>query len=490
MAIKCGFFNSVNKDRLYKAEEMTRPYELLVSNGVFATQEGKPSTQLQVYANSGMTIKVLAGRGIFKDKWLINDADLSLTVSTAEVTLARIDSVIVRIDTSESVRTGTIVVKEGTPASSPTAPVMVRSDTIYEYRLADILVNPGVTAITQTNITDRRGSADCPWVTSLVQQVDTSTLFEQFQAGFDEWFANVKETLATATLIRSYESTYTTTTQDETTIPINISQFNRNLDILQVYINGLMLIKDEEYTITDNSYIELTGGVDTGTPVSFVVYKSIDGSDAETVVQQVYDLQTQMNTILNGNLTSFNVKGPIRVNGVQGVYSDTDNTNVQVGSTACDTVIHGKDDVYLNVRANTQSLIPNANASYQIGNTSLRYNGIYLVNSPNVSSDRRMKIDIEDIDPVGALTFIDLLNVVHYKYKSDPETERIGLIAQDVYDVGGDKYIEVDEDGYYSLKPMDLIYPVIASVQQLVRWNNDLQEQIQTLEERIQALEK
>lgn len=299
--IECGFFDSVNKDRLYRAETMTRPYELLVSNGVFATQNGTPSNYLQVYAEGGMSVMVMPGRGIFKDKWLINDADLMLTLDAAEVTLSRIDSVIVKIDTSESVRAGTIEIKKGTPSSSPVAPTMTRSEEVHEYRLADIAIAPQVTTITQAMITDRRGSADCPWVTSLIKQVDTSTLFVQFQDAFNSWFKDVKEKLSTSTLIRSFSSLYVTTKQDETVIPIDIDQFNSDIDILQVYINGLILVKGVEYSITDNSKIKLTNGVDTGTPVSFIVYKSIDGSEAESVVQQVYELQNDVTALKNEN---------------------------------------------------------------------------------------------------------------------------------------------------------------------------------------------
>lgn len=190
--IECGFFDSVDRDRLYKAEAMTRPYELLVSNGVFATPEGTPSTYLQVYANEGMNVVVKAGRGIFKDKWLINSEDMVLTLEASEVTLSRIDSIIVRIDTSESVRAGSIEVKTGTPSSNPVAPAMERSEDVYEYRLANISVSPQVTKIEQLNISDQRGSADCPWVTSLVQQVDTSTLFAQWEDAYEKYYAHVE----------------------------------------------------------------------------------------------------------------------------------------------------------------------------------------------------------------------------------------------------------------------------------------------------------
>lgn len=305
MSIECGFFNSVNKDRLYSADMMTRPYELLVSNGVFATPQGTPSTHLQVVANGGMRVTVKAGRGIFKDKWLINNTDLALTLSASEVALRRIDSIVVRIDTSESVRAGTIKIKKGTPASNPVAPTMTRTSDIHEYRLADILVKPQATNIAQADITDQRGSSDCPWVTSLINQMDTSTLFLQWQQAynkfysdsnvtFNKWFKSLKETVATQTLIRTFESYYITSAQNETVIPIQIVQYNNELDILQVHINGLKLIENVDYTIASvpASQITLVKPLEQGQMVNFVVYKSVDGSSAETVLEQVEELQT------------------------------------------------------------------------------------------------------------------------------------------------------------------------------------------------------
>lgn len=299
MAIRCGFFNSVGDDRKYSAEDMNEPYKDLISNGVFA----KDSNYLYVEAQSGMVVNVKAGRGIFGDKWFVSNSDVTLTLSSASPSLNRIDSIVVRVDSTQAVRSASIIVRTGIASSSPVAPSVFRDDYVSEYRLADIEVKAGATSITQANITDRRSSKDCGWVTSLVQQVDTDTLYTQWQTAFEEWFTNVKDTLASTTLIRSYESTYTTTKQDETSIPINIEQFNRNLDILQVYINGLMLVKGLDYSIADDTKITLTNGVDIGTQVSFVVYKSIDGSEAEGVVQQVYELQNDVTDLQNANPT-------------------------------------------------------------------------------------------------------------------------------------------------------------------------------------------
>lgn len=313
MAIRCGFFNSVNKDRLYPAEDMNEPYNGLVSNGVMATPQGTPSDHLQVFGDKQMVVTVKAGRGIFYDKWFISDSDIAITVEPNNNISPRIDSIIVRIDKRTSVRAGDIILLKGTPASQPSPPTINNIENVKDYRLANIRVNPGATTIGQGVISDRRGSSECPWVTSLVQQVDTSTLYAQWEeayrkyyektekewnqyydessAEFNEWFQHIKDTLSTAALIRTFTSVYTTKTQDETVIPIGIDLYNKELDILNVFVNGLKLVVGLDYTINDHKKITLTLPLDKGQPVAFEVLKSVDGADAETVVNIVSELQ-------------------------------------------------------------------------------------------------------------------------------------------------------------------------------------------------------
>ena len=45
--VECGFFHSMNGDREYFATDMNRPYKRVITNGVFATPAGTPSTDLQ-----------------------------------------------------------------------------------------------------------------------------------------------------------------------------------------------------------------------------------------------------------------------------------------------------------------------------------------------------------------------------------------------------------------------------------------------------------
>ena len=181
-----GFFNSIDGDRKYNADLMNMPYKNLISNGVFPN----PSTNLQVLTSTGLTVQILEGGGLFGGKWGYNDAPVLLTLDAAPTNLNRRDAIIVKCDNTEPVRATSIEIKKGTPASNPVAPTMERSDYISEYCLATVYLASGTNTITQSMITDSRADNNvCGWVTGLIDQVDTSTLFLQWQKAYEEQFA-------------------------------------------------------------------------------------------------------------------------------------------------------------------------------------------------------------------------------------------------------------------------------------------------------------
>ena len=79
-SVSCGFFDAIDRDRVYSAAQMNMPYKRLISNGVFATASGTPSTDLQVSAGTGRAVQVAPGNGLFGDRWLENPAAIPITV--------------------------------------------------------------------------------------------------------------------------------------------------------------------------------------------------------------------------------------------------------------------------------------------------------------------------------------------------------------------------------------------------------------------------
>lgn len=325
--INSGFYDSVDQDRLYSAEQMNMPYKRLVSNGVFATPQGTPSTDFHVTAAGGMTLQVAPGLGIVGDKWVENAGAVTITVPGNTATVGRIDSVILRTDTTTEARASSIVYRTGLASSTPTAPALDTSAGVSEFRLANVAVAASAVAISQADITDMRGSADCPWITALINQVDTSVLLAQYQAAYADFMEEMErrwtqymeaaggEYNLTMNLVK-YESTYTTSGDSSRVIPIGISGFNRDTDILQVFINGI-LARPSMYTVVSN-YINLFNPLPAGQTVEIVVLKSLINAnldDALDMISQVgarvpaapladgtYTLQA---TVTNGGSASY-----------------------------------------------------------------------------------------------------------------------------------------------------------------------------------------
>ena len=163
---------------------------------------------MQVFtADNGMNIVVSKGDAIIGDKWFENPSELTITIVENSDVLTRIDSIIAQIDKTQAGRAGNIVYRQGSASSNPVHPEINTEDDIFEIRLADIRISPSCTKVTQDLITDCRGSEECPWITSLIYQVDTSTLYAQWQAAYkkyyddqeaehDEYFNEFKSTMA------------------------------------------------------------------------------------------------------------------------------------------------------------------------------------------------------------------------------------------------------------------------------------------------------
>lgn len=310
MAIESYFFNALQTgdayDRTYSAEDFTNYLKLLVGNGVFPN----PSTQLQVRASSGMQVIVGAGSGWIDGHKMDNTSDLILTIESSDVLLDRIDRVIFYVD--YSTRNMGIDVLKGTLSTSPVAPTLTRNETRYEMSLATVRIGKQTNAITNSVITDTRMDSDvCGMVQGLIQQADTSTLFKQWDEGFNAWFNDVKETLSTTTLIRKYEGTYITTVENEFefNVQTHVPNYNSNLDILEVYIANVRL-NVSDYSINGTN-VTLVHALDVvGTEVTFVVYKSIDGSEAESVVELVDALMLRVNELESKKAKSATVTLP------------------------------------------------------------------------------------------------------------------------------------------------------------------------------------
>lgn len=191
MAFSYGFYNSVNGDRKYDADQMSAIFDGVIRDGVFSTIgnifDVKPGTGLQVTVDTG--------KAWFNHTWNYNDSLMPLNLDAPDIYFPRIDAVVIEVNRSVDSRTNTIKIIKGTPASTPQKPALSKEEPLYQYALAYVTVPVNATSIASGNIEKRVGRDDTPFVTGILQSVDITTLFNQFESEFDAWFANVQAQL-------------------------------------------------------------------------------------------------------------------------------------------------------------------------------------------------------------------------------------------------------------------------------------------------------
>lgn len=185
-----GFFNSVNGDRLYNADQMSAIFNGLITDGVYMSV----GDRLAVQPNSGMTIQIGSGRGWFAQRWVDNTTPHLLTLEAADVTLNRWAAICIKVDTTDAERKAEPYIKYSEYATAPVKPVMTRTDAVNEYCLAYVYLRAGATAVRNTDIEDTRADANlCGWVTGLIEQLDSTTLWTQWTETFNDWFNGLQD---------------------------------------------------------------------------------------------------------------------------------------------------------------------------------------------------------------------------------------------------------------------------------------------------------
>lgn len=112
--------------------------------------------ELEVFADStGMQVKAKSGQALVRGHYYQNTAQETLTITAADLTNPRIDTVVVELDPSAN----SIVLRviAGSPAVTPAPQPLVQTDAgIYQVKLAEVLVDAAATTIAAGKVTDSR----------------------------------------------------------------------------------------------------------------------------------------------------------------------------------------------------------------------------------------------------------------------------------------------------------------------------------------------
>lgn len=196
MPVMAGYINGREYDETFPAKRIAS----LISNGVY-------NTELQVKQHTKMQIQVKSGRAWLEGYFFYSDTPITLNIPTAHGSLKRIDAIMLRFDKANYAFEPIVVA--GVPSDSPVAPQITRDETseIYDLKLAEIIVEAGVSEITQSNIRDTRLNTDeCGIVHGLIEQIDTSQLMAQLESWskeytqnadqkFNDWYSKFKKSI-------------------------------------------------------------------------------------------------------------------------------------------------------------------------------------------------------------------------------------------------------------------------------------------------------
>lgn len=151
--IKSGFFNSVNQDRVYNAEDFSNIFDGIIKDGIFSHLG---NTFDATY--DSLTLHIATGKAWFNGKYIEVIDSEDIVLNGPEYYSNKIDAVCIKID--ENNRTCGFEVIEGSESNTPTKPAVQNEPGIYRYPVYYVktALNSGI-----VEIEDNRGTESCPW---------------------------------------------------------------------------------------------------------------------------------------------------------------------------------------------------------------------------------------------------------------------------------------------------------------------------------------
>lgn len=176
-----GFFNSVNGDRKYKAEDFANYFKTFIGNGI------NPSTDnLRVVKVSNSQVKILPGSACINGYLYLNTTELTKQITTG---VTRVDRVVLRLDIAN--RALNIVILQGSTSRPPN---LTRNNSVHELSLGKITIkNDTVT------IEDERGQVSLCGYMNFLGKDDLQSMWDLFneqwgkqKAIWQDWFTNMQ----------------------------------------------------------------------------------------------------------------------------------------------------------------------------------------------------------------------------------------------------------------------------------------------------------
>lgn len=193
MALTYGFYDSLNHDRVYSANQMSTIFNGIITDGVFMNI----GEHFSVVAGTGMQVIVKPGRAWFDGTWTLLDTDYPLSIGSVSTLMGRIDAIVLETNFDVETRANTIKVVAGTPSATPVKPTLTNTDLVKQHILAYVTIPANTTSIANSMIDIQVGvNKETPYITSVLQSTDINLLYLKWEDEWYKWFNNVRNTLS------------------------------------------------------------------------------------------------------------------------------------------------------------------------------------------------------------------------------------------------------------------------------------------------------
>lgn len=186
MTFRSGFWNSIDGDRTYSAEDMAIPFDGIITEGVFANW----GDAFKVTVTDERTVSVGSGKAWLSNKWIQNDSVYQVPINVSDYassTEPRVVVVCLDLKVEPYYRFAKFIIEEQRYYESYVAMLNAITDRkTGRNTLPLFAINfaAGDSSIQQSSITNLIGTSWCPYVTAPVQTVTVDDIRGKWDASY------------------------------------------------------------------------------------------------------------------------------------------------------------------------------------------------------------------------------------------------------------------------------------------------------------------
>ena len=198
MTFRSGFWNSIDGDRTYSAEDMAIPFDGVITDGVFANW----GDAFKATVTDTRTVTIGSGKAWFAKRWIQNDSVYQMPIDVsnyASSTEARTVVVCLDLKVESYYRFAQFYIVEQRNYGSYTDMLNSIIDRTRQNTLPLFAINfaAGDSSIQQSSITNLVGTSWCPYVTAPVQTVPVDDIRAKWDASYNSLMRDIIGTAQT-----------------------------------------------------------------------------------------------------------------------------------------------------------------------------------------------------------------------------------------------------------------------------------------------------